>query len=138
MLCYFLEFSQCRDAERVHFSLISRKLDRTEILNLHGMLLIRLFNCIQVRWNHRVNFHCNIFDVYPCLVNTVCKKITLTLSRREKHAIMLRNRQQNMTLIGIKLEEVPLLQNKKRSLRRPTGVPRPMGIPSRYLKIEIS
>ena len=42
-------------------------------------------------------------------------KITLTHSRREKHAIISRNGQQNMTIIGIKLEEVLLLQNKKRS-----------------------
>ena len=75
------------------------------------MLLIRLFNCIQVR----VNFHCNISDVYPSSVNTVCKKNTMTHSRRKKHAIISRNGQQNMTIIGIKLDETLFLQNKKRS-----------------------
>ena len=42
-------------------------------------------------------------------------KITLTHSRREKHAIISRNGQQKMTIIGIKLREVLLLQKKKRS-----------------------
>ena len=80
------------------------------------MLLIRLFNCIQVRTNHRVNFHCNVSDVYPCSVNTVCK-ISMTHSRRDKHAIISGTGQQNMTvtIISIKLEEVLFLQNKNRS-----------------------
>ena len=42
----------------------------------------------------------------------VCKQITLAYSRREKQAIISRNGQQNMTIIGIKLEEVLLLLNK--------------------------
>ena len=67
----------------VQFSLITRKLDRTEIYDLHlllggsnpqVLLLIRSFDYIQVQWNNRVIFHCNVSDVYPCSVNTICNK----------------------------------------------------------------
>ena len=44
-----------------------------------------------------------------------------------------------MTIIGIKLEVVLRLQNKKRSSRCPMGIPRPMGYPHaivfRYLLV---
>ena len=62
----------------------------------------------------------------------------LTLLRRGKDAIMSRNGLRNMTLIGIKLEEVLLLQCKTRSLRCPMGVSRPMGVPSRYISSDNS
>ena len=65
-------------------------------------------------------------------MKTVCKNDVDALMR-VKHAIISRNRQQNMAIIGFKLEEVLLLQNKKRSLTFPMGVPRPMGVPSRYV-----
>ena len=56
-------------------------------------------------------------------------KIKLTLSRREKPAIMSTNEQQNMAVVGIKLEAVLLLQNKKRPLRCPMGYPVQWGYP---------
>ena len=61
-----------------------------------------------------VNFQCNLSDMYPSSTSIICKKIS-GHSRDAKNTRESKNGPQNVTVIGIKFEEVHLLQNKKRA-----------------------